>query len=254
MDQLQPLEHELRMISAMRTQLNQMAAASQVLEHNVTDEKGSSYLAVMNQSICRMLRIVGRMELSQRLSGQAPLSFAPVRCDFAPRLEELCHQLAGILGEIGIRLEPECAPRLPVRADLRLLEQLVLELVSCLALAGNHITLSAVARGGTLCLTLKDTGPGEAEGRAPLPRALERREEDESIALARQIARLHSGTLMCTAGENDRLTITLSIPLDEAPASTLESPRAVWNSGGFDPALVAMSELLPARCFRSLYQ
>ena len=54
--------------AALRSQLNQMAAASQVLERSTAGEKERTYLAVINQSICRMLRIVGRMELGHRLT------------------------------------------------------------------------------------------------------------------------------------------------------------------------------------------
>ena len=55
----------------LRLQLAQMTAASQLLERIACDEKGKSYLAAMNQGICRMLRLVGRMELSGRLGGEA---------------------------------------------------------------------------------------------------------------------------------------------------------------------------------------
>ena len=56
-----------RTAAELRLQLAQMTAASQLLERTARDEKSRGYLAAMNQSICRMLRVVGRLELSARL-------------------------------------------------------------------------------------------------------------------------------------------------------------------------------------------
>ena len=54
----------------LRVQLAQMTVASQMLEDTATDEKSRRYLAALNQSICRMLRVVGRLELTQRIGGE----------------------------------------------------------------------------------------------------------------------------------------------------------------------------------------
>ena len=69
-----------RTAAELRLQLAQMTAASQLLEHTARDEKSQDYLAAMNQSICRMLRIVGRLELSGRLGGEDP------RLERAPKI------------------------------------------------------------------------------------------------------------------------------------------------------------------------
>ena len=68
--------------AALRSQLNQMAAASQVLERSTENEKGRAYLAIMNQSICRMLRIVGRMELGHRLTYSIIITFRKILLPF----------------------------------------------------------------------------------------------------------------------------------------------------------------------------
>ena len=56
-----------RTAAELRMQLAQITAASQLLERTARDEKSRSYLAAMNQGICRMLRIVGRLEITGRL-------------------------------------------------------------------------------------------------------------------------------------------------------------------------------------------
>lgn len=234
--------------AALRSQLNQMAAASQVLERNTADEKGRSYLAVINQSICRMLRIVGRMELSHRLAdGKVQLS--PRHMDLTPWLESLSSRLSGVLAGIGVTFTLNAPGFLPVYADGELLQQMLLELISNMALAANHITLTVTQKDGGVQFTLSDDGPGKAEGRPVLPAVLEEDEEKSSLDLARSIAELHGGTVVVSTSADLALSMAVSIPLEKAPANLLESPRAPWYSGGFDSVLVAMSELLPARSF-----
>lgn len=235
--------------AALRSQLNQMAAASQVLEQNTQSEKGRSYLAVINQSICRMLRIVGRMELGHRLTGEGDVRFTPKYLDLVPGLEDLSRRLESVLADIGIAFTLHCPDHLPACADGELLHQMLLELVSNLALAGTNITLSVVQKDESVYFTVSDRGPGDAEGRPTLPAPLEEQEEQASIDLARQIAELHGGSLVISPDTGSGLSIAVSIPRKEGQADCLESPRAPWHAGGFDPVLVAMSGLLPARSF-----
>lgn len=234
--------------AALRSQLNQMAAASQVLERNTTGEKGRSYLAVINQSICRMLRIVGRMELSHRLA-DGKVELTPKHIDLTLWLERLSGRLSGVLADIGVTFTLNAPAFLPVYADGELLQQMLLELISNMALAAKHIALTVTQKDGAVHFALSDNGPGEAEGRPVLPAVLEEQEEQSSLELARSIAALHGGTVVVSTDAGLALSMAVSIPLEKAPANLLESPRAPWYSGGFDSVLVSMSELLPPRSF-----
>lgn len=232
----------------LRRQLNQMAAASQILELSADSEKARSYLAIMNQSICRMLRIVGRMELSHRLSGDA-LTATPKYQDLTLGLESLCSRLQGVLGDIGITLSLQCPAALPASVDFELLQQMLLELVSHFALAGTELTLTVTKKDQQICLTLCDNGPGTADGRPSLPAQLEEQEEQSSLELARRLAEVQGGTLIIASGPNQSLSAAVSLPLGELVPGSLESPRTPWHSGGFDSVLVALSSLLPSRSF-----
>ena len=234
--------------AALRSQLNQMAAASQVLERSTTGEKGRSYLAVINQSICRMLRIVGRMELG-RLLTEEPAQISLRHTDLTLLLEELSARLSGVLADIGISFHLLCPEHLYAAADGALLRQMLLELVSNLALAGTEITLSVSVKDDRIRFDLADSGPGTADGRPQLPSRLEEQEEQSSIELARRIAELHGGMLILSAGEDESLSILVSIPRKKDTGLLLESPSSPWHSGGFDSVLVAMSQLLPAHSF-----
>ncbi len=234
--------------AALRSQLNQMAAASQVLEHNTSSEKGRSYLAVINQSICRMLRIVGRMELGHRLTNETA-QLSPKRIDLSLLLEDMSARLKGVLADIGISFTLHCPKLLQIVADSELLRQMLLELISNLALVSTVITLSVTTKDDRVYFTLSDEGPGKAAGRPQLPAALEAQEEQSSVDLARKIAELHGGTLMISANEDFSLSIVAAIPHEKGSVLHLESSGTSWHSGGFDPVLVAMSQLLPSRSF-----
>lgn len=232
----------------LRMQLNQMAAASQVLERATESEKGRSYLAIMNQGICRMLRIVGRMELSHRLSDNR-VQPSPKHLDLVSALDTFAARLHGVLSDIGITFTFHHPDYLPVCMDLELLQQLLLELISILALAGTDITMTASQKGGTVYFSLNDNGPGKAEGRPSLPAVLEEQEEKSSMELARHLAQVLGGTLVISADSEQALSIAVSIPVGPTAHGILESPRSHWRPSGFDSVLVALSGLLPARSF-----
>jgi len=238
-----------RTAAALRSQLNQIAAASQMLETSTVGERSRSYLAVINQGICRMLRVVGRMELEERLSEDSP-RLSPSYIDLSILLEDLGHRLESILAAIGVRFTFSCPAALLIYADSELLQQLLLELITHLALAGTEINLTAVKRDRNIHITVSDSGPGAADGRPAMPDVLETAEESLSLDLARRIADLHGGTLVVSPGADLGLSLAVSIPVnDDQPSELLETFPKNWNGGGFDPALVALSELLPANSF-----
>ena len=72
-----------RTAAELRLQLAQMTAVSQVLGRSAQDEKSKRYLAALDQSICRMLRIVGRLELTDRLGEEGPDRLEPAPVDLA---------------------------------------------------------------------------------------------------------------------------------------------------------------------------
>lgn len=250
MDRSTPPTDPKRTAAALRSQLNQMAAASQVLERSTESEKGRTYLAVINQSICRMLRIVGRMELDHRLSTMDPIQFSPQAADLIGALGSMSERLTGILAEIGVSFTLHAPAHLSACADSELIQQMLLELIAHTALAGNDISLTVAQKEDTLCFTVRDHGPGKAEGRPELPALLESEEEQTSLHLARQIAELHGGSLVTSPAADQSLSLVVSIPYKKPEfTGLLESPRIDWRSGGFDSVLVTMSQLLPARSF-----
>ena len=238
----------------LRLQLAQMTAASQLLERCAFEEKSREYLAAMNQGICRMLRIVGRMELSGRLGGETA-AVKPAPTDLGALTADLGARMEGLLERAGVKLTVKGPERLIARADGELIRQLLLELVANGAKAGKSVTLTLKRDGDNAVFTVEDDGPGVRPEKLPflfdssaqeLP---DWRRSGNGIAIARRIAALHGGRLVpvCTAGRG--LLVTASIPPNRGGDDALQCPAVEWDRGGFDEAVVGLSHLLPAGVF-----
>lgn len=242
-----------RNAAQLRIQLAQMTAASQLLERCAWDEASRGYLAAMNQGICRMLRIVGRMELCERLSGERP-ALETVPTDLGTLTAELGERMEGLLKRAGVVLSVTGPEHLPARADEALMCQLLLELVANGARAGKQVKLTLKRDGDSAVFTVEDNGPGVPAEQVPLlfggDEALpDWQKKGSGIAIARRIAALHGGRLVpvCQAGRG--LVVMVSIPLDQEGDVSLRSPGVAWDRGGFDEAVVGLSHLLPAGVF-----
>lgn len=247
---LETIFRDSRITSALRIQLNQITVASQALERTVQAPHGIDYLAIINQNICRMMRMVSHMELTQRLLDSDPASFKPAPMDFSLLAEELGSPLESILAEIGIGFTFECPKPLLILADRELLRHMLLEMVFYVAVVGTDITLSVTKQHGTISLVLKDQGPGESAQRTRLPAVVEKYEEQASLELARQIAQLHGGSLMVSSDSRERILLTASIPAGNGISRiTMESCTCPSFYGGFAPELISLSPLLPAKSF-----
>lgn len=251
--------------TALRNQLAHMTMVSQMLERHAWDEAGKGYLAELNQSICRMLRIVGRLELCERLArGDAELQDAPV--DLAELTAELGERMESLLDWADVKLTVRYPERLPAWADGTLVKQLLLELTANAAeavkdaktgKAGKWVTVKLEQVRDMAVFTVEDDGPGVSPGRMELlfPKAggeqpPDWRKTGNGIAIAQRIARLHGGALMASCAPGRGLRVSASIPLNRGRGESFEAPGPKPDEGGFDPALVGLSHLLPRDVFR----
>ena len=155
-----------RQAAELRIQLAQMTAASQMLERCAWDPKSKGYLAAMNQSICRMLRLVGRMELCGRLGDEAPeLNIAPV--NLGGLAYDLGMRMAGLLERTGVALTVDCPEHLAAQADGELVRQLLLELTANGARAGTQVWLTLKQDGDSAVFIVEDNGPGVSPEKLP---------------------------------------------------------------------------------------
>ena len=238
-------------MAQLRVQLAQMTAASQVLERYATDEKGKAYLSTINQSVCRMLRLVGRMELARRLTDEDEVRLQVAPLDISRWGEELGRRLEGVLTGAGVSLTWEVAPGLFGVVDGTLLEQLVLELVSNAAKTNSPVKLSVQPGAQSVRITVSDQGPGlDAQQLSALFQQPPQEGSGLGVALAQQIAQLHGGLLMADSQPGRGVKMVAMIPLREGlPTRRLESPPPQWGDNGLDSVLVGLSDVLPAKVF-----
>lgn len=240
----------------LRFQLAQMTAVTQVLARRTQDRQSLEYLAAADQSICRMLRIVGRLELSARLGEASPPRVELEPVDLAERTGELGARMAGLLSGAGVQLTVRTPARLSAWADWDLLQQMLLELVANAAKAGRTVLLTLARQDKRAVFTVEDDGPGIPPDRleylfhsadSALP---DWRQGGVGVAIARRAADLHGGTLVADCAPGQGLRAAASIPLGAGEGNLLlRRPAPRWDSGGFDAALIAFSGLLPAQSF-----
>ena len=244
-----------RTAAELRVQLAQMTAATQVLEQSATDEKSRRYLAALEQSICRMLRIVGRLELTGRLGGDTPARLEPVLTDLARLTRELGERLGELLACAGVELSVDAPDWMGALADEGLIRQMLMELVSNGAKAGKHVALTLIQHGQRAVFTVEDDGPGVDPER--MSRLFSGEEEavpdwrrgGVGISIARRVADLHGGTLVADCIPGKGLKVAASIPLGTPGGAVFQTPALTWDWGGYDEELIALSDLLPAKAF-----
>lgn len=238
-------------MAQLRMQLAQMTAASQQLERYATDEKSRAYLSTINQSVCRMLRLVGRLELARRLTDEDEVRLQVAPLDITRWGTDLARRLEGALAGANVSFTWEVAPGLFGVADGGMLEQLVLELVSNAAKTASPVKLTVQPGTGSVRITVSDQGPGlDAQQLSTLFQQPPQEEQGMGVALAQQIAQLHGGLLMADSKLGHGVNMVAVIPLREGmPPRRLETPPPQWGDNGMDPVLVGLSDVLPAQSF-----
>lgn len=250
--------------AALRFQLAQMTLASQQLERVAVDEKSQRSLAALNKSICSILRVVGRLELTQQLGGEDARA-ERIFTDLTGVVCDLEKRMAPLLAAAGVELTVSVPEVLLAMVDEALIRQMLMELVSNGAKAkegkhaAEHVTLTLTQQKNWAVFTVEDDGPGLPPGRlAYLFCSAEEAVPDwrrggVGVAVARRVAELHGGTLVADCAEGRGLRVAVSVPLGEmgeARENLLKDPGVTWDQGGFDDELVALSDLLPAGVFR----
>ena len=241
-----------------REQLNNLAAAIQLLTPVVREKGGEQYdpyLAILHQSLYRMLRLLGNVEyLELDQCGGPELKMETL--DLAGLCRELARQAEPLLelAEVRFSYEEETGSLL-TRGDGRLLRRLLLGLMANAVKAagkGGRTGLRLAVRKDRAVLTVWDDGPGlpppEPEEKGPLYRP-----DGPGLGLrvARSIAAAHGGAIVFEQREDRGCRAVVSLPIrpPEGGAVLRTPSMGCDRSGGFSDLLVELAGVLPYGAF-----
>lgn len=245
--------------AAMRTELGDIAAASQVLLRGA-GEKQRRYLALINRAAFRCNQILYEEELARRLDDEDELRAVYAEMDLADWCGKASEKAAKLLEGAGVKLSFACREKVILTmADRELLDEMLYALISNAVKAGGAgrpVSVSLERRGDNALLTVSDEGGGFSD------QALERLLGDGALEpdltpgagaglglrLCRAIAETHGGLLMLESAPGQGARCAASLPLRQGrdTHTSIGSPQA---DGGFDRALAALSGVLPPESF-----
>ncbi len=235
---LATMSHELR------TPLNAIIGFSEMLMKEGTlvigPERRQEYAHLINGSGHHLLSVVnGILDMSKIETGNFEIS--PER--FAPEqvIADCCEILALKAREAGIQLVVQLAPRLPeLTADKRSLNQIMLNLLSNaikFSHRGGTVTVSATTEGGSIAITVADTGVGIGE--ADLARvgdpffqarsSYDRRHDGTGLGLSivKGLVALHGGHVGIQSRLGEGTRVTFHMPIDCLNARTSSDATVV---------------------------
>ena len=253
---MESLEKELGVLLAeqMREQMNNLSAAVQLLTDELgdRDEKCRQYLAIMNQSMYRMMRMVSNLEYVNAMGGAR--EFQGREVDLAGLCRDLEYQVQPLLrrGKVSFTYREERSD-LIVQGDSALLRRMLLNLIAnAIQAAGRRgeTGLHLSANRERAVITVWDNGPG-LEKMQGYSRALERPDGlGLGLKVVRDIVQLHGGTLVFDQREGRGLNAVVSLPLCQPNGQQVKTPPSqVDGSGGFAPILVELAGVLPFQVY-----
>ena len=242
-----------------REQMNNLAAAIQLLTPVVREKGGEQYdpyLAILHQSLYRMMRLLGNVEYLEldQCGGPEPKLET---LDLAGLCRELAEQAAPLtqLAGVSFRYEEETGSLL-TRGDSRLLRRMLLGLMANAVKAagkGGQAGLRLAVRKDRAVLTVWDDGPGlpppqDGEDQGPLYRP-----DGPGLGLrvARSIAASHGGAIVFEQREDRGCRAVVSLPIRPPEGGEmLRTPAMGYDrSGGFSDLLVELAGVLPYEAF-----
>ena len=245
------------LLEQFREQMNNLAAAVQLLSPVVREKGGEQYgpyLDILHQSMYRIMRLLGNLELLE-LSESGQLCPRLETLDLAGLCRELSAQTAPLaeLAGVSFSYEEEKGSVL-TRGDSRLLRRMLLGLIANALRAagqGGRAGLRLALRTGRVALTVWDDGPGLTEPEEK-PGPLDRPAGPGlGLRVARAIAEAHGGAIVLQQQEDRGARAVVSLPVRPPEGDgLLRTPTmGLDQSGGFSDLLVELSGVLPSRAF-----
>ena len=242
-------------LSTLHFAAAQLAPAAQREQDPALDAKA----ALLDQSYYQLLRLVNNLSAAAYLHTDAPL---PMRDqDIVELVSGLCAQAASLAELAGLELHFFCeTPSHVCAIHPEGLEQLLFQLLSNafkFTPAGGSVHVELKRANNRVLLSVSDTGCGIDE--AQLPVLFDRYLHPElmgahphglglGLPLCHRIAEGMGGRIMAESRLGAGTRFTLSIP-DRTLGHSSVSDIAFDYAGGFNRALLALADALPASAF-----
>ena len=242
----------------LRRHLSLLTGATEQLEtllHQGKNDALPQLLAIQNQTLYRLLRLVRQLELSQDDWQQLhPKTAIDLPQLYRGLIDEATYYI-GSTPSITFTAVPES---LSFYGSRDLLAQLLLSLLSnsLSAAPGSPIGIRLEKKQGRAVLTLWDNGPGVSEETllhlfSPnQPEKLPQPKDGAGLDLwlAHRIVSYHGGSIMAGNRPEGGAVFTVSLPM--LPPPTLQMRSDAHHPGdGFSPVLVALSVNLSPKVF-----
>lgn len=240
-----------KFLREVRDRLSDAMAAWELLAPMVAESGGKSreYLAAMNKSFYRLLRLLHHVEAckAESLPREGTL-------DLAGLCRKLCRDSEDMTRVLGAEFEWELSDSSVISTgDAQLLELAILNLLANAfgaVGAGGKVSLRGALEGGRWTVTVEDNGPGLREREEPQDPFLKQPGgAGLGLEAVRRTAELHGGVLMLVnRAEGTGVRAVLSLPVRKPEGGEVREPMGEFR-GGFVPAMVEFSPLLPAEIF-----
>lgn len=246
------------LLEQFREQMNNLATAIQLLTPVVQEKGGQQYdpyLAILHQSLYRMMRLLGNVEYLQLAECGGP-EVRMETLDLAGLCRELSAQAAPLLeqAEVTFIYEEETGSLL-TQGDSRLLRRMLLGLMANAVKAagkGGRAGLRLAVRKDRAVLTVWDNGPG-LDARTQEAQGILSRPEGPGLGLrvARSIAAAHDGAIVFEQQEDRGCRAVVSLPIRPPQGGqVLRTPSIGCDrGGGFSDLLVELAGVLPYGAF-----
>lgn len=247
-----------KFLREVRARLSDAMAAWELLAPMVAEAdngKGRDYLAAMNKSFYRLLRLLHHVEAcrAESLPRKGTL-------DLAGLCRKLCRDSEDMARILGSTFDWELSDSSVISTgDAQLLELAILNLlVNAFGAvgAGGRVSLRGGLESGRWTVTVEDDGPGLQEREEPRDPFLKQPGGTGlGLEAVRRTAELHGGVLMLVnkgtgedPSEGTGVKAVLSLPVRKPKGGQIREPAGEFR-GGFVPAMVEFSPLLPAEVF-----
>lgn len=246
----------------MRSALSNLhLAAAQLVppSQREQDPKLDARCALLDQSYYQLLRLAGNLSAAAMLQSDAPLPLQDG--DIVEIVSSICEQTASLAELAQVQLSFRCAMDRHICAFSRDgVEQLLFQLLSNAVKftpKGGSVTVELKCAANQVLLSVSDTGCGmgpdqlealfdryrSGDPMVPAPHGL-----GLGLALCRRVAQGHGGSLMAESHPGQGSRFTVSIPDRQCGITEISDVRFDYT-GGFNRALVALADALPAQAF-----